>query len=230
MITTNVYQRVFQVRTKTGSTGTAFTIDRDGKQYLVTARHIADDFDSNKVEIFHDSRWKSLSVTLVGNAPIPIDITVLTASITLSPHLDLPATQDGLSYGQDVYFLGFPFGLRCEIESLSYQFPIPFCKKATLSAVASATDGSELLYLDGHNNPGFSGGPVVFSAPLSRDLPQYKVGGVISGYRYSTEPVYLKGSKTELQHNSNTGIIISYSIRHATDVIDSNPIGVPCCN
>ena len=40
MITTNVIQRTFFV--KIGNmTGAAFTIDRNGRQYLVTARHIA---------------------------------------------------------------------------------------------------------------------------------------------------------------------------------------------
>ena len=48
MITTNVLQRTFHLKYGANS-GTCFTIDIDGRQYVVTARHVvkdicADDF------------------------------------------------------------------------------------------------------------------------------------------------------------------------------------------
>ena len=39
MVTRNVIQRVFKIR-RGESQGTAFTIDRAGRQYFVTARHV----------------------------------------------------------------------------------------------------------------------------------------------------------------------------------------------
>lgn len=39
MITTNVFNQVFHVR-YANATGTAFTVDLDGRQYLVSARHV----------------------------------------------------------------------------------------------------------------------------------------------------------------------------------------------
>ena len=63
-------------------------------------------------------------------------------------------------YGQDVYFLGFPYGLHGDMSALSNDLPFPFVKKGIISLFHN--DGVNRIYLDGHNNPGFSGGPVVF--------------------------------------------------------------------
>ena len=56
MITSNVIQRTFHIR-RDNSTGTAFTIDRGSKQYLVTARHVVEGIESgNAIEIFHEGQ------------------------------------------------------------------------------------------------------------------------------------------------------------------------------
>ena len=65
MIPTNVIYRIFQIRWNDRS-GTCFTIDVDGKQYLCTARHCLRDFDSGQIKIFHEGTWKNLGVELVG--------------------------------------------------------------------------------------------------------------------------------------------------------------------
>ena len=54
MITANVLQRTFFIRFGK-STGTAFTIDNDSKQYLATARHVVKGISSHDViHVFHD--------------------------------------------------------------------------------------------------------------------------------------------------------------------------------
>lgn len=100
---------------------------------------------------------------------------------------------------------------------------MPFVKKAILSTMSRTADGIERLFLDGHNNPGFSGGPVVW-AEAGRNA--YKVAGVISGYREENEPVYVGGEPTAMAYRYNTGIIIAYGIEHATHLIEHNPIGL----
>ena len=162
MITTNVYHRVFQI--KVGEEiGTCFTIDVSGKQYLITARHVIQGWNRKEsLYIFHENQWKSIDVTLVGECDGEIDIAVLAAGILLSPNFALPASAGGIIWGQDVYFLGFPYGWYGEIGELNRHFPMPFVKKAILSCTFSQDDGVQHFYLDGHNNPGFSGGPVVF--------------------------------------------------------------------
>jgi hypothetical protein len=100
---------------------------------------------------------------------------------------------------------------------------MPFVKKAILSAMSTENE-VEHLFLDGHNNPGFSGGPVVFKTHGSNDL---KVAAVISGYRYTEGPVFSDGSAMPLVYRYNTGIIVAHSIRIATDLIAANPVGFP---
>ena len=159
---------------------------------------------------------------MVGHCNGEIDISVLATNIRLSPDFPLPPTMAGIIYGQDVFFLGFPYGLKGEIGQMNRDFPLPFVKKAIFSCLQNTPTGAQLLFLDGHNNPGFSGGPVIFKESNSNE---FKVAGLISGYRYNEEPIYQGEEKLPLVYKYNTGIIISYGIKHAVDLIESNPIG-----
>jgi len=224
MITTNVYHRVFQLAVG-DSTGTCFTVDIESKQYLVTARHLIHGWEPGQtLRIFHDNQWKEIGLSLVGRCEGQIDIAVLAAPMQLSPALPLPATAGGIVWGQDVYFLGFPYGWYGDIGEMNRNFPMPFVKKAILSCTYMADDGVQHFFLDGHNNPGFSGGPVVFKEPSKNE---FKVASVISGYRYTNEPIFYGEEAVPLAYRYNTGIIVSYGIKHAVDLINKNPIGVP---
>ena len=64
MITSNVIQRTFHILGGE-ATGTAFAIDRDNRQYLITARHVVKDFTSSStIGIFHERRWKTCLLKL----------------------------------------------------------------------------------------------------------------------------------------------------------------------
>jgi hypothetical protein len=222
MITTNVIQRTFQLRFK-DCTGTCFTVDLDGKQYLVTAKHCIEGLsDGDTIEVFHGDEWRRLSVSLVGHGPQDVDVSVVALHQQLSPVHPLPPTTAHLVYGQDVFFLGFPFGLASNSKDLNGGFPLPLVKKATLSAIDFGPNA--VMLLDGLNNPGFSGGPVVFTKPGSAKL-DYSVAAVISAYRFNRVSVDHGGYPTPLTVNENTGIIIAYSINHAVRLIEKNPIG-----
>lgn len=222
MITNNVILRTFFVQIAS-TVGTIFTIDKDGRQYLITAKHIAEKLDSSsEIKIYQEKQWKTLPVKLVGHCDGEIDISVLAASIQVSPTSPLEATSAGLIYGQDVYFLGFPYGMRGEIGKLNRNFPMPFVKKAIVSCIGFGRDVAQTIYLDGYNNPGFSGGPVVFKKP---GYPDFIVASVISGFKSKEEKVYDGDQELALYYKYNTGIIVSYGIKHAVDVIETNPIG-----
>ncbi len=132
------------------------------------------------------------------------------------PNLPIEVSSDGLIYGQDVFFLGFPYWFLGRIIFGDDGYPLPFVKKALVSSL----DKSVFL-LDGHNNPGFSGGPVVFTSP---GTSQCKFAAVISGFQAVEEPILVSGQKTEFVYEDNTGIIISYTVNHAVELIASNPI------
>ena len=224
MITANVLQRVFYIQRDQFS-GTAFTIDVDNRQYIISARHLFEDVrDSVEVGIFHSNEWKAINLQLVGHCDKDIDISVLTADNRLSPNLELEPTSNGIILGQDVYFLGFPYGFFGEAGELNRDFPLPFVKKGILSCMQMKKDSPHVLFIDGHNNPGFSGGPVVFIQPDNRN---YKVASVISGFRAKQEPIFIGDAPSpQLTYQYNTGIIISYGIDHALQVIKENPTGL----
>ena len=131
---------------------------------------------------------------------------------------------EGLIWGQDVYFLGFPYDFVNNLDNLpGLERPIPFVKKACLSGF----EAGKIMLLDGHNNPGFSGGPICFKK-ISPQTTTMSIAGVISGYRFSQEPVYdLKGNDTGFYVKSNTGIIYAYDISLAIEIIKTSSMVDP---
>lgn len=220
MITSNVIHRVFRIRIDQAE-GTAFTIEHDRREYLVTARHIAEPIKADRdIEVFANGAWAPLRVDLVGHSVGEPDVSVLAASRQLTPPgLPLLATSKGLIYGQAVYFLGFPYGYLGRHVFGPNGYPLPFVKQALISLF----DGT-MYVLDGHNNPGFSGGPVVWK-PSGNE--EFKVAAVISGYRYVDEPVYVGAGATPFTYRYNTGLIVSHGVEATLDLISARPIGYP---
>lgn len=220
MLTSNVFTRVFHVKYGV-RTGTCFAIDIDNRQYLITARHVLDGLkDKTDFELYHDGIWKTFQARLVGHHA-SADITVIAINQALTK-LKLEISSNGIFLGQDTYFLGFPYGLGDKANSkINRNFPLPLVKKATLSAILEECQVNYMI-LDGINNPGFSGGPVIFKE-LNQDT--FKVAAIISGYRFSEEPVYQNGEQIKLSVRNNTGLIIAYNIENALSIINSNPIG-----
>jgi len=156
--------------------------------------------------------------------------------------------------GQDAYFVGFPFGLDHAKTYSSLPNVFGLVKKATVAQLDSMPDRKMArILLDGYNNPGFSGSPLVF-----RDLHQsgltFKVAGVIVSYEASRSPVM---KKIKIQENQitpadraqnrilradgqiyrlidtdkvvelNTGIATAWDIGSAVDLIRNHPIVGP---
>ena len=221
MITNNVIQRVFRIQAGL-VTGSAFALDYAGRQYCITARHLFEKTGPpNAVRIYHDGQWKDLPVTLVGFGANDIDIAVLAPTVQLAPTYPLePMT--GLTIGQQVFFLGFPLGMMSVGSEINREFPIPLVK----SGVFSGAEGKPLktLWVDGHNNPGFSGGPLV-CAKGQASARDYEVAGVISGYRLSMLPVHDQLGNEIGALPENSGIVVAYAIKPAIDLIKANPIG-----
>jgi hypothetical protein len=244
-ITTNVFRRVLLIQTQK-SKGTSFTIDVDNRQYLVTAKHLVAGLKSDdRIEIFKDDKWLPIKVKVL-RCEDPIDIAVLIPTEELTVTFPLEPTMEGIVYGQDVFFVGFPYG---QFFTRGLEYPIAFARKAIVSALNS-DNGLIKIFLDGQNNPGFSGGPIVFRDPNRRE--GYKVAVVIVEFTGEPVPVLKpikiqsKDIKPEDRANGrivmrndqtfklvetgnevmlNTGIAIGHGISHAVDLIRKNPIG-----
>jgi len=211
MITANVWERV--VRVEVGrQAGTGFTIDRDGTQLLVTARHLVDAPGPMGLYVRgHPVATQHERLTL----PVPaVDVAVFRLREPITPDLPLKPEMDGIVYGQDAFFLGFPLGLTFDIGPAE---SFPLVKRATISATNHQLAGRAILLLDGWNNPGFSGGPVVFRPAGSA---AFSVCGVVTGYRWQPTPVVDGASSpTGAQVLANSGIIIAEEITRVLEAL-----------
>ena len=126
--------------------------------------------------------------------------------------------------GYDAFFLGFPFGLYTPMKD----FEAPFIKKGVISSIVTGSNGISIIYLDGHNNPGFSGGPITFKMP---NETQWHICGVILGYKWEPKKVLSAKDTNPVINNTNSfiqensGIVLGENIVDAVDAINARPIG-----
>jgi len=222
-VTANVLQRVFLI--KYGNHfGSSFTVDVGNRQYLISAKHLLSFLqESDIIDIYHESQWKKLEVKRIDLKNPKIDILVLAPAVQLSPPLELDPSIDNIILSQNVYFLGFPFGMYVEAKDLNNFFPMPFVKKGIVSAMAFENKKEKIIFIDGYNNKGFSGGPIVF---FDFDVKKFKVAAVVSGYKPQRDDIINNKDKaTALKAITNSGLLIGYTIDAAIDAIKNNPIG-----
>jgi hypothetical protein len=207
--------------------GTCFAIDVDDKQYVVTARHVVQGIATkDRIALMYDKQWKEVGCTLVGPTQDAIDIAVLALPNPLITGTSLDIAGKKIFLSMDIYFLGFPCGFRMDAaHTLRAGYPIPMVKKGIISYFDWSDQKHTNYLLDGHNNPGFSGGPVVVT-----DIGQandVSVIAVVSGYQSAAQPICHPDQATPPAVEYNAGIINAYSIRYALDLIMANPIGCP---
>lgn len=252
-ITSNVLRRTLLIQAS--ETGTAFTIEVDNRQYIITAKHVVDTLPNeieSTIKVMKRGGWSELKVRIF-KCDDPVDIAVLVPPSQLTINYQLEPTSQGLAVGQDAYFVGYPYGSLLTYKSLPDVFGL--IKKAIVSGFGSMPEvRAQTILLDGYNNPGFSGSPVVF-----RDLSQsgivYKVAGVLVSFVFDASPVVKK--KEEIRANQvtaadqrrgnvvktitdgrvyrvedtdqlvklNTGIATAWDIGSAVDLIRRHPIG-----
>ena len=225
MITSNVYYRIFFI--KANDYGTAFALDHKGKQYLITAKHLVDPYQQQTIKVFFGKEWISLPLELIGACRDETDIAVFKANQLLCPKdFSLEPSTKGIVVGQDVFFVGFPYKMWTDVGPLMGGKPCPFVKKGTLSTALVESNGVRRLYIDALNNPGFSGGPIVFTPGEVRD--PYKVAGVVSKFKTESEKVLThEDTDTGMRVAYNTGFLIGYDISEAIRIIENNPNGFP---
>ena len=227
MITTNIIQRLIKIKNGQ-SICSGFTIEVDSKQYLISAKHpfIEPDkkipvekrkpffaqFDKQMrpvIEIYKNNIWQKLVVRPIF-AKDEIDVVVFPLEGFLTPVHELIPTSAEMYFSQDAYFLGFPYAQHTDSQELNNGFPFPFVKKGIISAIDLAK--TKKIYVDGHNNKGFSGGPLVFIRLKDKKLC---VAGVISGYITDQKE---DRKLTELI-DENSGIVVCLGIKCVTDLI-----------
>ena len=202
-----------------------FAVDVDNRQYFVTARHIGELIGNSGIQVMRENQWVSYPATVVGHGPGNVDVSVITLPDCLIPdgsRFPLPMGMKGVIVGREMMFLGFPGVYDPSMGfSLHHGFPVPLVKYARLSGLNTA---GHPMWLDGHNNKGFSGSPLCFTLNKPTEVV---VAGVVSAYTYSIEPVVSSsGQASGLYLHENIGLMLAWDIQHCLDIINSNPIGL----
>jgi hypothetical protein len=241
----NVLRRTLLVKTPNGYS-TAFTIDVDGRQYLITAKHGIASVDNAMrvaIDVQKKSGWVQLQV-IVYKCDDPVDIALLIPSAQLTVDLPLEPDSSGLGVGQDAYFVGFPYGLRFA--------PSGLVGKATVAQLEQRGDKKTgRILLDAYTNPGSSGSPLTYRT-IGKNGSAFKVAGLVVAFQPYESPVLHKkevradeltaddhmrnrvvlangkwyrfedsGDKVQL----NTGIAVAWDIGPAVDLIRRYPYG-----
>ena len=222
MVSKDILQSVFYIRYGINY-GTCFLVSIEKNMYYITARHLFPNILANKtaieIEIFQNGKWNIKKVRYLVHTDPKVDITVLDLKMK-------SATADSFDLGgktyflsQDCFFLGYPFGLKMEdiLGKMNNGFPIPFIKKAIISSFITDASDVTRIYLDGHNNPGFSGGPVVISNNNDGSDNQMRIIGVVSSYLNDIKVLKTKTGNYNITENS--GIVLSYHFDIVFDII-----------
>jgi len=264
--TFNALMRTFMIETNFG-TGTTFSIDVDNREYWLTAKHMFTGNESGPAGVFttksvqanilsqvgegqegHDLHWITATFTTIDPGK-DIDILVLVPEhpLLVAVPYNLASGIANVPLGGDCEFLGFPYGGGWKAQFSDSKQPetksqtwLPYIKHCTVSGQVNEK-GVIIWVLDGINNHGFSGGPVLMGTGAEQ-----QVFAVISGYH--TEPLEVLPEEIRNAHtgfvppppalsgdapaqrpaqivNANSGFIVSFSIDAAIKAIQANPIG-----
>ena len=185
VVSCEVLEKIFLIQ-RGNNYGSSFAYKVGSKQYLITAKHLFTDIandDSFKIKIFHDGQWKSIRVKAVVLESIEnYDAIALELNTPLISDINYILSADSLTLGQDLYFLGFPYGLYSP-SKINRGFPLPLVKKGCLSGINFNGSFAELI-IDGHNNPGFSGGPIVTQNIFTGNI---QIIGIIHAFRKANQ-------------------------------------------
>lgn len=219
------WMRTFKVE-YAGGAASCFVINHRDRQWLITAKHVADAAVENGAAALTLTGENGLDVELSGElVHVPLveqgpDVVVfdLAGRKIVLDNMTLVPSADGIQLSQEVFFLGYPLP-----STLPLMGRLPAVRRGIVSQRANI-NGVTAWIIDGHNLPGFSGGPLVF-AEAGGIGSTWHVLGVISGYWQHRIDVEIAGAVAQgnlgLTVPTNAGIVIVYDIKHAIDAIEA---------
>jgi S1-C subfamily serine protease len=209
----NELSRTFRVRSGT-ETGTAFVIDVDQRQYLVSALHVVErTVEMASIDIFNGGEWRSSPVTVVGYDE-DNDIAVFALPAVLATH-PIRIDADGATFGNGAFFLGYPLGL---VGAVDNGFSIAVPRHGTICGFIQGPP--RRLYLSCSSLPGFSGAPVYFA----RDNIPVLTAVLLEEFAYGNPVKNTAGE--EIGTVMLPSCIVSCCfISEALNLIASNPVG-----
>ncbi len=222
----NILTRVFWLSFKGRPRGTAFAVDVEGRQYVVTAWHVARDCEHRPAILFRQNEQLvsfENKLRFIGEN-IDSDVAVFAADQILVPKdFDVSLGSADLYYGSIGYALGFPSALTSkEIGFLPEGKPLP----VPALAVAYFNSEGETTCVAGYVTNGFSGGPIIFPKLGSRRT-EWAIVGVCVAFPTLPRPIDMKGAPLEFEVREPTGLIRMAKVSVAIEIINGNPSGYP---
>ncbi len=223
--------------------GASVIVDDEGRQYLVTCRHIFEGHDienervnlglSASLEHMFESPQEDRGAQAVatkysfvgfGTQGSDIAVLALPGPVRDLQRIRLPEEEGatGLILGGDIGILGFPAVIPMHPEAMRLHTGgfVPAVQRGCVSYFGF-DDAPKKIYLGVMNALGFSGGPV-FSSTDGRNTTLH---GIVEGFRTRRNPVMKNYKETSAYVLENTGIMTATTISHALDTIRANPIG-----
>ena len=223
-LTSNVLNRVFWIGHQGKPMGTGFAVDVDGRQYLVTAQHVAKACHYQpSIRIRDGDGWSSVNVrwTTIGE-DVEADVAVLATTTPLCPSsFSVAIGQGGLIYGAFGYALGFPSALHpSDVGWLPEGRPVP----VPALAVMYFSQEGKTACCSGYITNGYSGGPILFPKG-NVNSNEWTFAGICTGFPTLRRPIDMDGSPVEFAAYEPTGLIRMAKIRVAEEIIQTNPAG-----
>lgn len=198
---------------------TSFVVNGSKGQYLITAKHVfgnaVQSRASVEIKLVGGKINDDFKCTVYTHKNPAIDIAVLKLDKPIV-YTDVPFLGYADSYilGQECLFLGYPMFSLGSITDIG---KVPLIKRAIISGFHEENNASILL-LDGHNNPGFSGGPII---TYNSEMNSQFIIGVVTGYINQPQDVELTIDQVihKIKVNENSGIIISYGSEYISEII-----------
>jgi Trypsin-like peptidase domain len=216
--TDKMFDKTFFIQSDT-LCGTCFALNYKNQEYIVTAKHLFRKNTKNKtdvkIKIYFDRDPKNITAKVFFHKDKNVDIAILKIPFKTSNEESYwPGGQ--IAIGQDVYFFGFPI-LKNKLYYSDDQVgrPLPLVKKAIVSGFVNVKP-SMIVLLDGHNNPGFSGAPVMYYNYFEKI---YMISSIVTGYYLQENQIKLDSNKS-VSFDENSGIIKCYDIKNAKEIID----------
>ena len=193
---------------------TCFKIFHGSKQYFVTAAHLFKPNDKSgdivPVRLLISGNLKDFDARVYFHKKRNIDVALIKLPDDVPQGKGISLDSIHLSFGSPVFFYGYP------LSNLGTQTPeikFPIIKSAILSGVVKYGN-VDVLVLDGHNNRGFSGGPVV---AYDTGTKKTHLVGLVSGYLFEPRGVQIKEERFSFDENS--GIILCYGTSYIQDIL-----------
>lgn len=215
------FERTFNIR-KDSSTGTCFLIQEKEKNYWVTAKHVLGKVSNKQKVSFHilqDTNWLLATGTVLVHTNPLIDIAVVVPDDTSTTNA-IKLNQVQMILGDEGFFLGFPFGMKTRDNSnINKGFPFALIKKCVFSG-GYTEKGIQMMFFDGNNNPGFSGGPVFYKNRLDANDRRLYLVAVVSAYvNQKNQMITPIGT---FDYNENSGIILAFSSSHIKEILSQD--------